>query len=229
MKPVLYQSTVRHVRTVPLRHAFRYRTYQWLVDLDEMPRNRVLASFEARDHLGDPGSTLRANLGDFLAGHGIDLDGGQILMLTNARVFGYVFNPLTVYWCYDRDGQPAAVIAEVHNTYGGRHTYLLQPGQDEVEKDFYVSPFFPVDGTYRMHLPRPGHRLALTVALDRAGGRPFVASLRGRRRPATTAALLRHPFVTFAVTARIRWQGLRLWVRGLPIITRPVSIPEKVS
>ncbi|MFI5930910.1 DUF1365 domain-containing protein [Actinoplanes sp. NPDC051494] len=226
---MIYESTVRHVRTTPLRHAFDYRTYQWLVDVDELPGNRVLASFEARDHLGDPDATIRRNVDDHLAANGIDLDGGRILMLTNARVFGYVFNPLTVYWCHHRDGRLAAVLAEVHNTYGGRHCYLLGPDQARVDKKFYVSPFFPVDGSYRMSLPVPGPELALTIALDRDGGRPFVASLRGRRRPVTTMALLRHPFVTFAVTARIRLQGVRLWARGLPVFDRHASIPENVS
>jgi uncharacterized protein len=229
VKPVIYQSTVKHIRTAPVRHAFSYRTYEWLVDLDEMPRNRVLASFEARDHFGDPASSLRSNTDDFLAEHGIDLDGGRILLLTNARVLGYVFNPLSVYWCHHSDGRLAAVIAEVHNTYGGRHCYLLDPDQANVDKEFYVSPFFPVDGAYRMHLPVPHEKLALTIALDRDGGRPFVASLRGRRRAATTAALLRHPFVTVAVSARIRLQGIRLWARGLPVFPRPASRLEKIS
>jgi len=226
VKPVIYESTVRHVRTAPLRHAFDYRTFQWLVDVDELPRRRLLASFEARDHFGDPGATLRRNVDDYLAGHGITLDGGRVLLLTNARILGYVFNPLSVWWCHHRDGRLAAVIAEVHNTYGGRHCYLLSPGQAHVAKEFFVSPFFPVDGAYRMSLPLPGDTLALTVALDREGGRPFVATLRGRRRPATTAALLRHPLATVAVTVRIRYQGIRLWARGLPVFPRPASAPS---
>jgi DUF1365 family protein len=93
-----------HVRTAPFRHAFTYRTYLWLVDLDRMPRPawwlRPLVGFTARDHLGDPGRTIRTNVDDFLAGHGVHLDGGRILMLAHAPVFGYVFNPLTLYWCH---------------------------------------------------------------------------------------------------------------------------------
>jgi uncharacterized protein len=220
VKPAIYQSVVSHVRVTPIRHAFTYRTYQWLVDLDELPRNRWLASFEARDHQGDPRASIRRNAEDFLADHGVDLDGGRILLLTNARILGHVFNPLSVYWCHHRDGSLAAVIAEVHNTYGGRHCYFLAPEQVRTDKAFYVSPFFPVDGSYRMSLPEPGAELALTVALDRDGGRPFVATLRGRRRAATTAALLRHPFATLAVAARIRFQGVRLYARGLPVHPR---------
>jgi DUF1365 family protein len=217
--PAIYACTVRHVRTTPIRHAFAYRTYQWLVDLDALPHRRWLASFEARDHLGDPGRSIRRNVDEFLAGHGIDLGGGRVVMLANARVLGYVFNPLTVFWCHDRSGRVVAVVAEVHNTYGGRHCYLLQPdaaGRAEIAKEFYVSPFFAVDGAYRMSLPEPGEKLALSIALDRS----FVATLRGRRRAATTFALVRHPFVTLAVTARIKFQGVRLYLRGLPVVAR---------
>ncbi|AGZ45014.1 hypothetical protein AFR_33780 [Actinoplanes friuliensis DSM 7358] len=224
MKPAVYESTVRHVRVSPLRHAFSYRTYQWLVDLDELPRNRWYASFEARDHVGNPQHSLRRNADEYLAAHGVNLEGGRILLLTNARTAGHVFNPLSVYWCRHRDGSLAAVIAEVHNTYGGRHRYLIEPGQTRVAKEFYVSPFFAVDGSYRMTLPEPDDRLALTVALDRAGGRPFVATVRGRRRSLRTA-VLRNPFVTLAVAARIRFQGIRLYLRGLPVHPRPQETP----
>jgi DUF1365 family protein len=217
--PAVYECVLRHARTTPRRHSFAYRTYQWLVDLDELPRDRWLASFQSRDHLGDPAHSIRRNLDDFLAGHGIDLAGGRIRMLTNARSFGHVFNPLTVYWCRHADGTLRAVVAEVHNTYGGRHCYLLAPDASDradVAKEFYVSPFFDVAGTYHMRLPEPDESLALTVALDKR----FVATLQGRRRRPGTAALLRHPLVTFAVTARIRVQGIRLYLKGLPVMPR---------
>ncbi len=120
------------------------------------------------------------------------------------------------------------VVAEVHNTYGERHCYLLRPdaaGRAEVPKEFYVSPFFPVDGAYRMRLPEPGGRLDLTVRLVRDGGSPFTATVRGTRRPATTrhllAAAARHPWSTAAVSANIRRHGIRLRLRGLPVPPRP--------
>ncbi|WP_221327167.1 DUF1365 domain-containing protein [Actinoplanes sp. L3-i22] len=230
--PALYECTVRHARTAPLRHTFTYRTQQWFVDLDELPRDRWLASFRAGDHFGDPARSIRQNVEAYLAGHGIDLDGGRIRLLTNARVLGYVFNPLSVYWCHRADGSLAAVVAEVHNTYGGRHCYLLRTderGVASTAKSFYVSPFNDVSGDYRLSLPEPGERLSLTVALDRDGGRPFVASLRGRRRPATTGALLRHPLVTVAVALRIRIQGIRLYLRGLPVVPRTKERTKGVS
>ena len=184
--PRLYECRISHARTVPLRNVFTYRTYLWLVDLDRLPRLgtlmplSLLARFRARDHLGDPECGIRENLDRFLAARDVDLGGGRVLMLAHARVFGYVFNPLTVYWCHRADGTLACVVAEVHNTYGQRHAYLLhtdERGRAEVPKQFYVSPFYPVDGRYRMSLPEPGDRLALSMVLGRPGGR----EVRGRR------------------------------------------------
>ncbi|MCU7821223.1 DUF1365 domain-containing protein [Kitasatospora sp. DSM 101779] len=232
----LYECRITHVRTAPVRHAFRHRTYLWLVDLDRLPvlprPLRPLARFRAADHPGDPRGTLRGNLAQYLAGQGIDLAGGRVLMLAQARSLGHVFNPLTVYWCRAADGTPLCTVAEVHNTYGGHHRYLLRPGADgraSVAKEFYVSPFFPVDGRYRMTVPQPGERLALTVRLERDGGSPFIATVRGRRSPAGPAALLlaalRHPLATLAVSVHIRHQGIRLLLKGLPVHPRRGPLP----
>lgn len=230
--PALYECVVAHARTAPLRHSFRHRTYLWLVDLDRLPHLprvlRPLARFEARDHFGGSAPTLRAAVDGFLAARGVDLGGGRVLMLGHARTLGYVFNPLTLYWCHDRAGALVCVLAEVHNTYGERHCYLLRTDADgrvSVPKEFYVSPFFPVDGGYRMRLPLPGERLDLAVYLERDGARPFTATVRGSRRPATASGLLRaaarHPWSTVAVSAGIRAHGIRLYLRGLPVLPRP--------
>jgi DUF1365 family protein len=228
----IYDTRVAHVRHTPVRNAFRYRSYSWLVDLDHVPAPprplRALAQFRAQDHLGAPDRTLRENVEAFLRLHDIDLRGGRILMLANARVLGHVFNPLSVYWCHDDAGRLVAVLAEVHNTYGERHAYLLQPGPDgraEFAKEFYVSPFYPVDGSYVMSLPEPGEQLAISVELHRGEARPFVATVRGTRRTAGAAALLRSaarvPWVTLTVAAQIRLQGVKLWARQVPVVRRP--------
>jgi uncharacterized protein len=235
----LYETQVHHVRATPLRNAFSYRSYQWLVDLDALPTLPKLlapfARFESRDHLGDPSQSLRANIDAYLAGNGIDLRGGRVHMLTNARVLGYVFNPLTVYWCHSGpDDALACVIAEVHNTYGGRHRYLLRTddrGHAEVGKEFYVSPFYDVAGRYSMSLPEPADALALRITLHPPKGGTFVASVTGRRRPAQGAALVRlllgRPMSTLLVSARIRWQGIKLYLRGLPVVPRRSSSTVK--
>jgi uncharacterized protein len=229
----LYTCRITHVRARPARRVFRYSSYLWLVDLDDLPQIpaalRRLATFRACDHLGDPGAPIRVNVGRYLARHGIDLAGGRVLMLAHARVLGHVFNPLTVFWCHAADGTLVAVLAEVHNTYGQRHAYLLRPdlsGRACVGKDFYVSPFLPVAGQYRMRLPEPAASLRLGVTLD-VGGRPaLTATVTGRRQPYTPSRLLglalRFPWVTAQVSALIRWQGIRLLARRHPVIDRPV-------
>ncbi|BFV55628.1 DUF1365 domain-containing protein [Kitasatospora sp. CMC57] len=187
---------------------------------------RPLARFRAADHPGAPGLSLRQNLDRYLAEQGVDPPGGRVLMLTQARSLGHVFNPLTVYWCRDEADRPVCTVAEVHNTYGQHHRYLLRPEQVRTPKEFYVSPFFPVDGDYRMRLPEPDQRLDLTIRLERDGAPAFTATVRGERRPATVrtllAAVLRHPFATFAVSLHIRYQGIRLLLRGLPVHPREV-------
>jgi len=230
----LYECAITHVRTAPLRNEFTYRTYMWLVDLDQLPRSGPLASFRAADHLGDPRRAIRENIDVFLRARGIDLDGGRVLMLAHGRVFGYVFNPLSLYWCHAADGRLACVVAEVHNTYGERHAYLLRTderGRATVAKEFYVSPFYPVDGEYRMAVPEPDDRLRLSIVLGRPDGHSFVAGVRGTAIPATSRALvraaLRHPWPTAAVTARIRWQGIKLYRRGLRIVPRPAQLPQE--
>ncbi|MCP3817188.1 DUF1365 domain-containing protein [Streptomyces sp. A3M-1-3] len=235
--PALYTCTVGHTRTAPVRHAFRHRTYLWLVDPGRPPRLprllRPLARFDARDHFDGTEPTIRAGLEKFLAGHGVELDGGAVRMLAHARVLGHVFNPLSLFWCHGRDGSPLCVVAEVHNTYGERHCYLLRPDEAHrvsVAKEFYVSPFFPVDGGYRMRLPEPDGRLDLTVQLERSGARPFTATVRGERRPAGPFTLLRaavrHPLSTVAVSVGIRLHGIRLYLRGLPVQPRPQPRPH---
>ena len=228
--PRIVRTKIRHVRRRPLTHEFSYRGYSWLVDLDALPTFprplRFFAEFRSADHVGDPRLTLRENVDSYLAEHGITLGGGHVVMLTQARVLGYVFNPLTIFWCHDHAGEPVCAIAEVHNTYGGRHRYLLRPdrrGDSTVAKQFYVSPFNEVAGEYHLHAPEPTDRLGVVIALQNpAGETTFVATMVGPVVPASTGvvlrALLTAPMAPLIGAARIRWQGLRLWRKGLPIV-----------
>ncbi|WP_018761538.1 DUF1365 domain-containing protein [Arthrobacter sp. 135MFCol5.1] len=238
MGAAIYRTAIAHVRQTPLKNAFTYRSYSWFVDVDDLPRLprllRPLAEFRAGDHLGDPGASFRANVERYLRTQGIEPDGGPIHMLTSARVFGYVFNPLTLFWCYGTNGELRCVVAEVHNTYGERHCYLLRTdpsGRASVPKAFYVSPFNDVDGEYRMKLPAPGERLAVSIVLEREGHRPFVATMDGRRKPATIrnilAAAVAVPAAPMLVSALIRLQGVKLWARRLPVVARPHHPPQE--
>jgi len=231
----IYRTTVRHQRNSSISRSFRYSGYSWLIDVDKppvIPRSLLpFARFAAADHLGDPHSTLAANIRQMLLDNEIVAD--KILLLTSPRVLGYVFNPLSVYYC-SSGGQQIATVAEVHNTYGGRHAYLLRPdaaGRDQVEKCFYVSPFLPMGGRYLMRTPLPGGKLNVSIALQIGGKTPFVATLTGHGKPATTSniliSLLRWPLSTARTSALIRWQGIRLWLRGIPVQPRPADATDK--
>ncbi len=153
-------------------------------------------------------------------------------MLALPRTLGQVFNPLTVYWCYDAAGAPVCVVAEVHNTYGERHCYLLRPDagwRAAAAKELYVSPFFDVRGEYRMRLPPPGERLSLSVVLHRGDRPAFTAVLTGRRRGTVTVGrLLRHVCTgaTIRVRALIQRHGVALWLRRLPVVPRRAHVPQ---
>lgn len=240
--PALVVGRVNHTRRVPKRHAFTYGQYQWLVDVDSLPRFAwplsLLARFDARDHLdsGRLGGGIRGDLERFLAQHGVRLpDGSRILMLANARVLGHVFDPLTVFWCLAGDGSLVAVVFEVHNTYGGRHAYLMDvdaSGRATSDKAFYVSPFNDVTGTYSVRLRLAPDRVAVSVGLDRDGTRVLTATTSGRPVQATRVNLLRtslrHPLMPQRVTALIRLHGILLWLRRLPVQPRPTHFLEVV-
>jgi DUF1365 family protein len=216
--PALYAAEVGHSRHSPLRNEFRYRSAYWLVDLDHLPSRRGLARWCAQvrseDHMD-----LRRVLGE----HGIVA--ARILMLTGARSFGYAFDPLSVFWCYDGGETLCAVVAEVHNTYGDRHAYLLErdaTGEARVPKAMFVSPFNRVDGSYRIRVSQPGATVDVSVRLERPGEEPFVATLRARRQPFTAMAVTRTAFRYSSWRTRIlvQWQGLHLWGRGLAVRPR---------
>lgn len=228
--PAIYRTTITHSRQSPVHHSFEYRSYSWYVDVDVLPRLpwwlRPFARFRASDHFSGASRTLRDRLAALFADRGLTVPEGRITALLQARVLGYVFNPLSVFWCHDSDGRLRHVIAEVHNTYGERHAYLLPPAEEPVvtAKEFSVSPFFSVDGYYLMQAPRPDHEVDITVVLHRGGRLAFTANLHGQRRPATAkeVAIMQivAPLAPLVVAARIRIQGIKLWLRRVPVVPR---------
>ncbi|MGW5054547.1 DUF1365 domain-containing protein [Actinokineospora sp. NPDC004072] len=229
----LYDAVVTHARRERMDRTFRHRVHCWLVDLDALPRYGPLARFRAADHLGDPRRTIKENLAAWLAGQGVEVR-GRVLMLANARVFGYVFNPLTVYWVHDERGEVECVVAEVHNTYGERHCYLLRPdraGRACVGKDFYVSPFLAMGGEYLMRVPLPGERLSVAVTLRQNGKTPFTATLTGVRTAPSLGEVvrmvLRGRLLPHRVSALIRRHGIALWLRRVPVVPRQKHVPQE--
>jgi predicted NAD/FAD-binding protein/DUF1365 family protein len=226
--PRVYDTTISHTRRTPLKHRFSLRSTFWLVDLDDLPDHGPLARFEARDHLGDPGRSIRWNVESFLAAEGVVTTRGRILMAANARALGYCFNPISVFWCFDATGSLAATVVEVHNTYGDRHAYLVHPdaaGRALVAKEMYVSPFHGVDGHYELVVPVPGDDLTVCVRLVTDSGAVFDASLQGiadGTRPWKAApAAIRGALL-------IRMHGVWLWARRLRVQPRPTHHQEGV-
>lgn len=240
--PALVVGAVSHVRRSPVRYTFESAQYQWLVDLDSLPRlpwpARALARFAAEDHLdrGRLGGGIKGDLTRWLATRGVDVaPDDQLLMLAHARALGHVFNPLTVFWCVRPDGSVRAVVLEVHNTYGERHAYLVSPADDGravVDKAFYVSPFNDTSGRYDVLLRLTGDRVSVSITLSRNGEAMFTAVSAGRPTAATTTAVVRtfarHVFMTHRVSLLIRWHGLRLWLTRMPVEPRPAHSLEAV-
>ena len=247
----LYFGTVAHQRLRPVRHELRYRVFSLLLDLDEIPalarrlrlfsHNRFnLFSFHDRDHGGRRAEPPRSYVEAQLARAGIALEGGPIRLLCFPRVLGYVFNPLSIYFCHHRDGALRAVLYEVSNTFGEQHGYLIPVDQADGEivrqscaKAFYVSPFMAMEGRYEFRLAPPAERLAVYIRQSDREGPILHASIEGQRASMSDATLLRaflrYPLMTVKVIAGIHWEALRLWRKGLRIVPRPAPPQEAVT
>lgn len=240
----LYLSRVSHARVRPVAHRFSYSLFTLLLDLEELPdlarRLKLFAynapgvlSFQDRDHGPHDGTPLRPWVEQTLRGAGIDFALGRVSLLTMPRVFGYVFNPISIYYCEDRTGDLAAILYEVHNTFGGHHTYVASlhnaaEGSNAchvADKAFHVSPFMALNGRYRFALNRPAERLTLRIDETEDDAPLMVATLHAVRRPLTDrtllSALLRFPFVTLKVIAGIHFEALRLWLKRVPLHRDP--------
>jgi DUF1365 family protein len=240
----LYVGEVMHARMKPMGHRFSYRVMSLLIDLDRLAAadrqsalfgvNRAaLYSFHEADHGARDGAPLRAYAQRCAAEHGIDLTGGRVLLLCYPRLFGYTFNPLSVYFCYRADGELALMIYEVRNTFGDIHAYVLpvKPHQrsaagvrQQHEKLFYVSPFIEIAMRYHFRVSPPDQRFKLRILETDDDGPLLAATFNGRRRALNTRQLLRaflaFPLVTFKIMAAIHWEALRLWLKGARLVPR---------
>jgi DUF1365 family protein len=239
----LYVGHVVHRRLRPRTHRLRYRLFSLLLDLDEIDelgqrlrlfsRGRFnLFAFHDRDHGAGTTEPLRAQVEHHLREAGIEADGGAIRLLTMPRILGYAFNPISVYFCHRRDGALAAILYEVNNTFGQRHSYLLpvaagatSPIRQQTPKRFHVSPFMAMDMDYAFRVVPPGERLAITIVGSDTDGPIITAALATARRPLTDAALahafVSHPLLTLKVVAAIGWEAIKLWRKRVPVYRLP--------
>ncbi|MFA9218002.1 MAG: DUF1365 domain-containing protein [Sphingomonadaceae bacterium] len=243
---------VRHKRMRPLTHAFDYGVYFLRLPLRSlghkdfgtrlMSRNRFnLLSFYDRDH-GDGRQPLQDWITGLLLQQGVQDADGEIWLQTMPRVLGYVFNPVSFWFCHRADGSLRAVLCDVRNTFGERHYYLLDDGGTiangqllQASKRFHVSPFFGVDGGYRFRFVRggAGDRYLTCIDYHDDHGTLLSTSLSGTARPLSDAGLLRacmaHPLLTFGVMLKIHWQALQLWLRRVPFFSKPAPPAHEIN
>lgn len=247
----IYEGSVSHRRREHSEHAFRYRIFQMYVDLDELPAlfarrwlwsasGPNLAWFRRTDHFGPPGQPLADTVRDLVEQRMGERPDGPIRLLTHFRYFGIVINPISLFYCFDRDDRLRYVVAEVHNTpWGERHCYVLdarrRTGGDvtaTISKEFHVSPFMGMDYEYRFRLSEPAESLTVHIANYACGAEnstpAFEASMSLKRTPITGLNLTRmltfYPFITLRVILAIYWQAFRLWAKKVPFVPHPARL-----
>jgi len=244
----IYEGTTTHVRRQPFEHRLQYGLFSLLIDLDELDElarmrffshNRTnLISFFDKDHGGRDGGDLRTWIASELSKAGFDDIPGRIRLLCLPRIAGYEFNPLTVWFIDDTSGHPRWILYEIHNTFGEAHSHLVEvDGVDHhrhgFRKEFFVSPFFDVEGGYRVRISQPGERLSVSIVYEVSDEKVFTATLAGRRLPLTAKTLLgatiRYPLVTFKIMGAIHWEAAKLWLKGAKYRNRPAAPVETVS
>ncbi len=248
----LYAGQVMHQRMKPMGHRFHYTVFSLLVDLDRLDEagrmsglfsiNRFnLLSFHEKDHSGQKDGSLRSYADELLRKAGMENPPARMLLACYPRILGRVFNPLAVYYAYDAQGSVTALIYEVRNTFGERHTYVCPVGAEQAspagirqqcDKLFHVSPFVPMEMRYHFRMLPPGEEIRWRILETDADGPLLSATFSGRRRPLATSQILRLvgkiPHLTIKIIAGIHWEALKLWVKGAHYISRPKA-PEPIS
>jgi len=250
MESAIYTGTLRHRRFEPARHEFTYPLFMAFLDIDRIPElmkvsrfssyNRFnWASFDERDHFGDPARPLRERLKADAEEQGIGLPAGPIFLLTHLRYLGYNFNPISLFYCFSQEGRLEIILAEVNSTFGESRNYWLPAASREhrskphvyrCRKAMHVSPFMPMELDYRFVLPPPAEQLVAHMSTLDGEYNSFDATLSLRREnwsaPALHRALRRFPWRTAKVMAAIHWQALRLYFKKVPVFTHPARCTE---
>jgi DUF1365 family protein len=236
LSKALLIADVVHARLLPKRHFLKYRLHYLCVNLQKIEHlagrffsiNKWnLLSFYDRDHAA--GKPLETWIREVLSEWNLQEADGEVVLLALPRVLGFVFNPVSFWFCYNREGDLLAVLAEVSNTFGGRHGYLLhnadgaplRDGQElRADKAFHVSPFCQIEGSYRFRFYLQRKSFAVRIDYDDADGELLLTSIAGRPAAWSTRALLgaflRMPLLTAGIVFRIHWQALQLWLKGVP-------------
>lgn len=251
----IFEGQVKHTRRLPVRHRFAYRVFMMYLDLDELPAlfapywlwsvtRPALARFKREDHLGDPQQPLKAAVQDLVQERTGRRPTGPIRLLTHLQYFGFGFNPVSFYYCFDATGETLeTIVAEVNNTpWGEQHCYVLPSSESlrastplrfQPEKMMHVSPFMSMDIDYDWYFMPPTDRLRVFMANDKDGARLFDASLALKRREISSASLARvlvqYPLMTLRVITAIHWQALKLWLKRVPLFVHPAKQIKTVT
>jgi hypothetical protein len=242
----LYTGLVSHARVKPRKHKLAYKIFMLLIDLDELPGLTLktlgvgrfnLFGFDPQRFGDGSGRPLKTQIEGTLAEAGI-AHGGPIRMLAMPQILGRAFNPLTVYFCHDPKGALSAILYEVNNTFGERHSYLIPAPNAALirqgcAKEFYVSPFMDMELSYAFRILRPDERVLVAVDTADAEGLVLAASFSGERRPLTDGQLVKawltHPWMSVGVVAAIHFEALRIWLKGEKVRVRPPAPARLVT
>lgn len=234
----LYETTIMHHRLSPKTHKFSYRFFSFYLDLDELDvlsrkirlfswnKGNVYALYD-RDHMQIPGNSIKGSVMAYLREQGIDLTGGRVMMLAYLRTFGYVFNPVTFYYCFDKNNIPVCVIPEIGNTFGELKPFFigedhLREGKftDRQDKYYYISPFTRLDDQLDFKLTIPGDKLNVRIDTSREGQKVILTSMVGNKRALTNRNILwftvKFPLITLKVITLIHWHAFLLWMKKIP-------------
>jgi len=243
----LYRGKVSHTRRTPVTHSFVSPVFYTAIDLDSFETGGGVPSLMALDRFnlfslrqkgygGQTKTGLKNYIQTVFAEVGV-MPPHKITLLTMPRLLGYAFNPISVFYAFDADENVTGIIYEVHNTFGERHSYAFAISDDltdhKIDKSLYVSPFFHVEGGYRFAQIVPGENLRLGIEYQVKGESVFTAGLSAKRSPLTNKTLLKvfftYPFLTLRVTLDIHFQALKLWLKKVPLTSKPAPPSKSVS
>ena len=246
----IYSGNVVHKRFKPKIHFFKYKVFSLLIDLSELELldknlkifsyNKFnIVSFYDRDHGARDGSSIKEWVIDNLKKNNIDNENIQIKLLCYPRIFGYVFNPLSVFYIYDNNSNLISVLYEVKNTFGEQHTYIFKTDIDQnliqhmCKKKFHVSPFIEMDCIYFFRLLKPGKKISVIIDQNDKDGKILYASQDGVRSEISNAnfvkSYLKHPLMTFKIILAIHFEAFKLWSKGIKFIKKTLKIKNNIT
>ena len=246
----IYTGTVIHKRFKPKVHSFNYSVFSLLIDLSELDlmNNNLgifsynkfnIVSFYSKDHGPRDGSSLRKWVIKNLQKNNIEAEGIQIKLLCYPRIFGYVFNPLSVFYIYNKNSELISILYEVKNTFGEQHTYIFKTKKNEnliqhiCKKKFHVSPFIKMDCIYFFRLLKPGNRVSVIIDLQDQEGKILYASQDGEKSELNNKNLIqsyiKHPLMSFKIIVAIHFEAFKLWSKGIKFIKKKIKIKNNIT